>query len=153
MLRHQDRESVPYSAQRWRSNARHDPEWQAGRVVRNAWEKLPEAQRPKTYIFGVGDDANLPLLRLLARQDGVLEQVLSTEPMDFKLTSFLSKIGRSPIGRLRLEVSPEAAVDSVYPLQDSAFSGSLAAWVGRYQKPRQEVAFTVRGARDGSRWK
>jgi Ca-activated chloride channel family protein len=115
-----------------------------------AWKKLPEAQRPKTYIFGVGDDANLPLLRLLARQDGLLEQVLSTEPMDFKLTSFLSKIGRSPIGQLRLEVSPDAVVDSVYPLQDSAFSGSLAAWVGRYQKPQQEVAFTVRGGRDGA---
>ena len=114
-----------------------------------AWKKLPEAQRPKTYIFGVGDDANLPLLRLLARQGGLLEQVLSTEPMDFKLTSFLSKIGSSPIGQLRLEVSPDAAVDSVYPLQDSAFSGSLAAWVGRYQKPQQEVAFTVRGGRDG----
>ena len=114
-----------------------------------AWKKLPESQRPKTYIFGVGDDANLPLLRLLARQDGLLEQVLSTEPMDFKLTSFLSKIGRSPIGQLRLEVSPDAAVDSVYPLQDSAFSGSLAAWVGRYRKPQQDVAFTVRGGRDG----
>lgn len=115
-----------------------------------AWKKLPEAQRPKTYIFGVGDNANLPLLRLLARQDGLLEQVLSTEPMDFKLTSFLSKIGRSPIGQLRLEVSPDAAVDSVYPLQDSAFSGSLAAWVGRYHKLQQEVAFTVRGVRDGA---
>jgi Ca-activated chloride channel family protein len=115
-----------------------------------AWKKLPEAQRPKTYIFGVGDDANLPLLRLLARQDGLLERVLSTESMDFKLTSFLSKIGRSPIGQLRLEVSPDAAVDSVYPLQDSAFSGSLAAWVGRYQKPQQEVAFILRGARDGA---
>jgi Ca-activated chloride channel homolog len=115
-----------------------------------AWKKLPEARRPKTYIFGVGDDANLPLLRLLARQDGLLEQVLSTEPMDFKLTSFLSKIGRSPIGQLWLEVSPDAAVDSVYPLQNSAFSGSLAAWVGRYQKPQQEVAFTVRGGRDGA---
>src|SRR5260370_1867846 len=115
-----------------------------------AWKKLREAKRPKTYIFGGGDDANLPLLRLLARQDGLLEPVLSTEPMDFKLTSFLSKIGRSPIGQLRLEVSPDAAVDSVYPLQDSVFSGSLAAWVGRYQKPRQEVAFTVRGGRDGA---
>ena len=115
-----------------------------------AWKKLPEAQRPRTYIFGVGDDANLPLLRLLARQDGLLEQVLSTEPMDFKLTSFLSKIGRNPIGQLRLEVSPDTAVDSVYPLQDSAFSGSLAAWVGRYQKSQQEVAFTVRGVRDGA---
>ena len=114
------------------------------------WKRLPEAQRPKTYIFGVGDDANLPLLRMLAREDGLLEQVLSTEPMEFKLNSFLSKIGRSPVGQLRLEVSPEAAVDTVYPLQDSAFAGSLAAWVGRYQKPQQEVAFAVRGVRDGT---
>ncbi len=115
-----------------------------------SWKKLAEAQRPKTYIFGVGDDANLPLLRLLARQDGLLEQVLSTEPMEFKLTSFLSKIGRSPIGQLRLEVSPEATVDTVYPLQDSAFSGSLVGWVGRYQQAQQEVAFTARGVRDGA---
>lgn len=114
------------------------------------WKRLPEAQRPKTYIFGVGDDANLPLLRMLARQDGLLEQVLSTEPMEFKLNSFLSKIGRSPVGQLRLEISPDTAVDTVYPLQDSAFAGSLAAWVGRYQKPQQDVAFAVRGVRDGT---
>jgi Ca-activated chloride channel family protein len=115
-----------------------------------AWKKLPEGQRPKTYIFGVGDDANLPLLRLLSRDDGVLEQVLSTEPMEFKLNSFLSKIGRSPVGQLRLDVPPDAGIDAVYPLQDSAFSGSLAAWVGRYQKPKQDAAFAVHGVREGT---
>jgi Ca-activated chloride channel homolog len=114
------------------------------------WKSLPATRRPKTYIFGVGDDANLPLFKLLARQDGVLENVLSTEPIDFKLNSFLSKIGRSPIGQLGLTVSPESSVDSVYPLQDEAFAGSQAAWVGRYQKPAQDVAFTVRGLRDGA---
>lgn len=114
------------------------------------WKKLPEAQRPRTYIFGVGDDANLPLLRLLAREDGLLEQVLSTEPMEFKLNSFLSKIGRTPIGQLRLDVDANAATDMVYPLQDSAFSASLAAWVGRYQKPHKDAAFMVRGVRDGT---
>lgn len=114
------------------------------------WKRLPEANRPKTYIFGVGDDANLPLFRLLVREDGVLENVLSTEPLDFKLNSFLSKIGRSPVGQLGVSVSPESAVDSVYPLQDSAFAGARAAWVGRYQKPAQDVGFTVRGVRDGT---
>jgi Ca-activated chloride channel homolog len=114
------------------------------------WKRLSEARRPRTYIFGVGDDANLPLLKMLARQDGLLENVLSTEPMEFKLATFLSKIGRSPVGQLRLEISPENAVDMVYPLQDAAFSGSLATWVGRYQKPQQDVAFTVRGVRDGA---
>jgi Ca-activated chloride channel family protein len=114
------------------------------------WKRLAAARRPKTYIFGVGDDANLPLLTMLARQDGVLENVLSTELIDFKLTAFLSKIGRSPVGQLRLDVTPGASVDAVYPLQESAFSGALAAWVGRYQSPQSAVAFTVRGIRDGN---
>jgi Ca-activated chloride channel family protein len=115
-----------------------------------AWRKLPAAERPKTYIFGVGDDANLPLLRLLSREDGVLEQVLSTEPMEFKLNSFLSKIGRSPVGQLRLDVGSDAGIDAVYSLQDSSFSGSLAAWVGRYQKPKQDAGFEVHGVREGT---
>ena len=115
----------------------------------SSWKQLPETQRPRTYILGTGDDANMPLLKMLARSDGLLEQVLSTESMEFKLNSFLSKIGRSPIAQLRLEVAPESAVNLVYPLQDSTFSGALASWVGRYQTP-QEAAFTVRGVRDGT---
>jgi len=115
-----------------------------------AWKKLPEAQRPKTYIFGVGDDANLPLLKLLAREDGVLEQVLSTEPLEFKLNSFVAKIGRSPVGQLRVDVPQDAGIDAVYPLQDAAFSGSLAAWVGRYQKPQPSASFAVHGVREGT---
>ncbi len=116
----------------------------------SAWKQLSDSQRPHTYILAVGDDANLPLFRLLAREDGVLEQVLSTEPMEFKLNSFLSKIGRSPIGQLRLAVAPEAAVDSVYPLQAATFAGSLVSWVGRYGKPQDSVSFKVHGVRDGS---
>jgi Ca-activated chloride channel family protein len=114
------------------------------------WKHLPETQRPRTYIFGVGDDANLPLLRLLARQDGLLENVLSTEPAEFKLNSFLSKIGRNPIGDLYLTVAPESAVDAVYPLQDSIFAGSLASWVGRYQASKENVTLTLHGRRDGA---
>jgi Ca-activated chloride channel family protein len=80
-----------------------------------------------------------------------MENVLSTEPIDFKLNPFLSKIGRSPVGQLRLDVSPAAAVDAVYPLQESVFSGGLAAWVGRYQAPQATaVTSTVRGVRDGN---
>jgi len=114
------------------------------------WHREPGPQRPRTYIFGVGDDANLPLLRELARQDGLRENVLSTEPLEFKLNSFLSKIGRNPIGQLQLEVTPGAAVETVYPLQNSTYSGSLAAWVGRYQTVKENVGFTVRGVRDGA---
>jgi Ca-activated chloride channel family protein len=116
----------------------------------SAWQQLPDTQRPRTYILAVGDDANLPLFRMLTRQNGLLEQVLSTEPMEFKLNSFLSKIGRSPVGQLGLSVTPEGAVDTVYPLQAATFAGSLASWVGRYQKPQESVSFTVHGVRDGA---
>jgi Ca-activated chloride channel family protein len=116
----------------------------------SAWKQLPDTQRPRTYILAVGDDANLPLFRLLARQDGLLEQVLSTEPMEFKLNSFLSKIGRSPVGQLDLSIAPQTAVDTVYPLQGATFSGSLTSWIGRYRKPQEDVTFTVHGVRDGA---
>ena len=116
----------------------------------DSWKSLRETQRPRTYIFGVGDDANLPLLSVLARQDGLLEHVLSTEPAEFKLNSFLSKIGRSPIGELNLAVAPESAVDAVYPLQNSIFAGSLASWVGRYRAAKEKLTFTVHGERDGT---
>ncbi len=113
------------------------------------WKALPEAQRPKTYIFAVGDDANLVLMKLLTRNEGVLEHVLSTEPVDFKLNSFISKLNMNPIRQMRLEVAPQAAVEMVYPLQDSSFAGSLAAWVGQYQTAQNSVAFHARGVREG----
>ncbi|MGH9522590.1 MAG: VIT domain-containing protein [Terriglobales bacterium] len=116
----------------------------------SAWKQLPEAQRPRTYILAIGDDANLPLFKLLARQDGILEHLLSTEPIEFKLNSFLSKIGRSPVGQLSLSMDPVSAVDTVYPLQAATFAGSVASWVGRYQRPEENVEFTVQGVRDGA---
>lgn len=116
----------------------------------SSWKQIPDTQRPRTYILAVGDDANLPLFRMLAQQDGLLEHVLSTEPMDFKLNTFLSKIGRSPIGQLDLTIEPAGAVEMVYPLQTATFSGSMASWVGQYQKPQENVGFAVRGVRDGT---
>jgi len=66
-------------------------------------EQIPPARRPKTDVFAVGDDANLTLLRMLSRNGGVMEQLLSTEPVDYKLAAFLGKVGRSPIGDLGLD--------------------------------------------------
>jgi Ca-activated chloride channel family protein len=111
------------------------------------WKQIPAAQRPRTYVFAVGDDANLNLLRMLARNDGLVEWVRSTEPAEFKLNSFVSKIGRRPIEQLRLSASPES--DFVYPLEDTTFAGSLAAWVGQYRQPAPQATFSVSGVRDG----
>ena len=113
------------------------------------WKALPEASRPKLFVFAVGDDANLPLLRMLTRNDGLLENVLSTESADFKLNAFISKMGLNPIGQLRMDVEPLAALDLVYPLQDTSFAGSMAAWVGQYKSPAGKIGFDVRGVREG----
>lgn len=114
------------------------------------WNTLPESHRPHTYIFAVGDDANLPLFKLLGRQDGLVEHVLSTEPLEFKLNTFLSRIGQSPMAQLRASEDPSDAVRDVYPLQDSIFAGSVANWVGRYQVPRENVRFGVQAVRNGA---
>jgi Ca-activated chloride channel family protein len=113
------------------------------------WKQLPQPTRPRTYIFAVGDDANLPLMRMLSRNEGTFENVLSTEPIDFKLNAFVSKIGQNPVAQLGFSAAPESALQMVYPLQDTAFAGSMASWVGQYAKPSQ-VDVTVRGLRDGT---
>jgi Ca-activated chloride channel family protein len=119
-------------------------EWYAAR-----WKQLPADRRPKTDVFAVGDDANLPLLRMLSRNGGMMEQVLSTEPVDFKLEAFLGKVGRNPMGDLRLTVPPKAGVDKVYPLEDAVFDGGEARWAGQYSKPQKNAGFRVDGQQDG----
>ena len=110
------------------------------------WKAL--APRPHTDIFAVGDDADLGLLRLLAQNDGVLEQVLSTEPLDLHLKNFLAKLSSTPLAGLTLQTNPGQAISLVYPLQETTFSGSTASWVGQYARPG-EVAFKVHGTRKG----
>lgn len=114
------------------------------------WRALPAASRPEIYVFGVGDDANLPLLRMLTRDRGVLESVRSTEPIDFKLNALLDKVGRYPIAQLRLTTTPPENFDLVYPLEDTVFPGSMANWVGQYRQPRASAQFEVQGQREGS---
>ena len=44
------------------------------------WNRIAAAQRPRMFIFGVGDDANLPLLKQLGNANGVFEWARSSEP-------------------------------------------------------------------------
>ena len=111
-----------------------------------AWKRLPPSRRPRTYIFGVGDDANLPLMGLLAANDGLYEWVRSTEPIDFKLSAFLAKLGKRPIENLSLTVSPKAGFDLIYPLEDRFFPGAVASWVGQYRRPGVSATFAAGGA-------
>jgi Ca-activated chloride channel family protein len=112
------------------------------------WRKRPAAQRPHTLVLGIGDDANVPLLRMLASHDGYFDWVRSTEPIEFKLNAFLDKIGQEPVKNLMLAVTPAANVDLVYPLEESRFAGSMATWAGQYKRPWPQATFTVTGTRD-----
>jgi Ca-activated chloride channel homolog len=111
-----------------------------------AWKRLPADRRPRTNVFGVGDDANLPLLNLLAANDGLSEWVRSSEPIDFKLAAFLSKLGNRPVDNLSLAATPKEAFSLIYPLEDRFFPGSVASWVGEYGKPGVAATFSAAGA-------
>jgi Ca-activated chloride channel family protein len=112
------------------------------------WRKLPIAERPHTLVFGVGDDANVPLLQMLARNSGNFDWVRSTEPIGFKLNAFLDKIGQEPVKNLALTATPTSNVDLIYPLEESRYAGSMATWVGEYKKPVTRATFSVTGLRD-----
>jgi len=115
-----------------------------------AWNNLPVERRPHTFAFAVGDDANVELLKMLSRNGGQIEWVRSTEPLDFKLNTFLSRIGQEPARDLTLRVSPMTEASFVYPLQESSFSGSVASWVGQYEQPFPRAVVTVRGSLAGA---
>ncbi len=120
-----------------------------GRLARwytSEWGKAPEARQPHTFVFAVGDDANLPLARMLASNHGVWEWVTSTEPIDFKLNAFLGKIGEEPVRGLALRPSPANNFTLVYPVEDIHFAGSAATWIGQYAKPVAAASFEVTGS-------
>ena len=112
------------------------------------WKQSPHP--PQTDVFAVGDDADIPLLRKLAQNDGFLEPVLSTEPVDFHLQSWTSKLTRSPIAGAALTASSAAQTSLIYPLDDAVYPGSIAQWVGQYQPSPQPLTLTVRATRDGT---
>jgi Ca-activated chloride channel homolog len=118
--------------------------WYAGE-----WSKRPAGHRAHTLVFGLGDDANQPLLEMLASDNGQFEWVRSTEPIDFKLNAFLDRMGEEPVQNLSLTVAPASDVDLVYPLEDARYAGSMANWAGQYKQPQAQATFSVAGTRDG----
>jgi Ca-activated chloride channel family protein len=109
-----------------------------------------QSARPRTEVFAVGDDANLPLLRMLAGNDGLMENVLSSEPLEPKLTGFVEHTSTRPIAGVKFEVGPAEAAHTVYPLETGVYAGSMAAWVGDYLTPKKGVRLTATADRAGN---
>ncbi len=122
-----------------------------GGEIRNAKisEWYASKTQARTYVFAVGDDANISLLKKLAGDRGVLQWVRSTEPLDFKLNAFLSKIGRRPLEQMSMSAQPASNLQFVYPLEQSVFPGSMQWWVGQYKQPGS-ATFTVQGRRENA---
>jgi Ca-activated chloride channel family protein len=105
-----------------------------GRLAKWYTGEWGRSREPHTFFFAVGDDANLPLARMLASNHGIWEWVRSTEPIDFKLNALLAKIGEEPVRGLALRAAPAGNFRLVYPVEDIHFAGSAATWVGQYTK-------------------
>ena len=73
----------------------------------------------------------------------------STEPLDFKLNAFLSKIGRRPLEQMSMSAQPASNLQFVYPLEQSVFPGSMQWWVGQYKQPGS-ATFTVQARRENT---
>ena len=82
----------------------------APRTGRSRTRSSPPGMRPgaarcrrppgaRTYLFGIGDDANVPLLKMLSRDDGVMDTVRSTEPIEFKSAGVRVEDRRAPARR------------------------------------------------------
>ncbi len=111
------------------------------------WKQSPHP--PQTDVFAVGNDADLPLLRRLAQNNGFLEPVLSTESVDFHLQSWISKLTRNPVAGTTLTASPADHTSLIYPLDDAVYPGSIAQWAGQYQPSPKPLTLTVHAVRDG----
>ena len=113
------------------------------------WSKRAVAERPHTFVFGVGDDANVPLLRMLASQRRIfrLGAVHRTDRIQAECVSRQDR-SRSRSRISRWPSTPAANVDLIYPLEDAHFAGSMATWVGQYKQPVPRATFTVSGMRD-----
>ncbi|MES2391841.1 MAG: VWA domain-containing protein, partial [Acidobacteriota bacterium] len=86
----------------------------------------------------------------LAQNDGLMENVLSSEPLEPKLSDFLRHTSTRPIAGVKFEVGPAEAVHTVYPLETGVYAGSMAAWVGDYLQPRKGVTMTASADRVGN---
>ncbi|MEW6126574.1 MAG: VIT domain-containing protein [Acidobacteriota bacterium] len=105
-------------------------------VIEN-FKKANESVKTRLYVFGIGSDSDVFLLQELARASrGYFDWSRETDDLEFKLKSFVSKVGRNPIDSLALQNSDSANFYQVYPdYAVTAYDGTRLSFVGRYRRP------------------
>ncbi|MBI3652733.1 MAG: VWA domain-containing protein [Acidobacteria bacterium] len=121
-----------------------------GAIVEQFKRANDAATKARMYIFGIGSDTNTRLLEELARASkGYFDWTRETDDLAFKLKSFTSKVGRSPIDSLKLQNAEAANFYNVYPdYEATAYDGTRLSFVGRYKKPGA-TTLTVTGNSSG----
>jgi Ca-activated chloride channel family protein len=108
------------------------------RAVVERFQKANDSgARARLYIFGIGAGTNLRLLGELVRASrGYFDWSRETDDLEFKLKSFVSKVGRAPVDSLKLQNADAENFYQVYPDYDAtAYDGTRLSFVGRYKRP------------------
>lgn len=105
----------------------------------------------KLMIFGIGNDTNVSLLSTLANDSGGhFVWVSDTEDIQFKLTTFLDKLGEEIVTNLKLLFNNAKAFSRVYSTSNgSAYDRTKVTWLGRYNVSGSKENFIARGSFDG----
>jgi Ca-activated chloride channel family protein len=91
---------------------------------------------PRLFIDGIGDDANVILLRELASlSHGSLALSGESDDTSFASRTLFDQLGGVSYDGLALTMPPAANTDLVYADRDTVFGGSAVTWFGRYLDP------------------
>jgi Ca-activated chloride channel family protein len=107
--------------------------------------------RTRLFVFGVGDDANAPLLGALTQgADGFYAAAREGEELSWRLRTFFEKLGQSSLREVAVALAQVAGIEQILPGRIAAlFDGSDAFFVGRYRTPTPNARLVLRSTRGG----
>jgi Ca-activated chloride channel family protein len=136
-------------------------ERESERIIANAFNNLPTAQRLRLFNFGVGYDVNTTLLDTLSNElGGRSSYVRPDERIDEEVSHFYHGISTPVLSAVTVEIAGQTTavggalvVDELYPFPlPDLFAGEQLVVVGRYHAPQDvnlnqalPVDITLRG--------
>ena len=117
-------------------------------------ERVREANssnRAKFMVFGIGGDTNTSLLQQIADDSGGhFVWAAETEELDFKLQTFLDKLGEQVITGIGILLGDMENIDRVYPSGElRSYDRSMLTFIGRYKQPKDTESVSVSGTSSG----
>ena len=118
------------------------------KIVRDAVEK--NAKKARTFVFGVGNDVDVPFLDTVAQSlRGDADYVRPEENIEAKVSQFVAKTASPALENLRLVMDDGAATTGeIYPKPGDLpdlFAGGQLVLVGRYTGSAKAIKLTLTG--------